>query len=158
MTAPVGETDIVQAIFSALQANQDLTTLLAQGPGGNTIRYGSDLSDGTTPVVVVEATADSPEAGVQEVHSILIDITASTRADPTGILDPADPMLHTTSIKRRIRETLIGSGGKAHGRLELPGGGCAIVSEDSEIPLRKDLRRDAEYWTTVQTFRVLYHR
>ena len=159
MTRPhLDERQIVEAIIAKLDNDAALAALLAVGSGDHKIRYSDQLEEEVSPAVVVSAPADSRDGIVSQVHAMIIQIDSSTRCARLDPADPQDPQAHTSNIKRRIRELMIGTKGVGHSYLVVGGCAAAVVSEDNDIPLRKDVGRESEFWIATQQFRVTYIR
>lgn len=152
------EGSVLEAIRLKLLADAPLSSLLSVGEGTARIRTEEDLEDGATPVLLLSVVSDVPQLGNENVRTCIVEIAARTRADRVIDLDPADPMTHTLDVKRRAREILLGSRGAPHAPLDLPDGYCAVLFEDSGLPLRKDPQDDGEFWSAGINVRVVYKR
>lgn len=154
----IDEKQIVSAIFALLDADAELSGLLSVGVGSNKIRFADQFESETTPAVVLSVVSDVPDFAVSQKHGMVVQIDVSTRAARLRQTDVSDPQSHTISIKRRIREILIGYRGQAHNVLRVDGCTAGIIREELDIPLRKDTGRDSEYWIATTQFRINYVR
>lgn len=158
MTA-ISERNVIEGLFAILNGDATLASLLSSvGTGTNKIRFEDQIEGEVNPAVVISLVSDTPDATIRQRHTMLVQLDCSIRSGRLLASDTSDPMSYLLSIKERIREILIGGGGFAHKNIALTGGGCAVITEDSEIPIRKDSGRDSEFWITTQTFSVRYIR
>ena len=158
MKPHLDEMQVVEAIIAKLDADASLTSLLAVGTGTNKIRYSDQLEDEVSPAIVISAPSDTRDGIISQVHGMIIQIDVSIKAARVVLTDPADPQSHCMQVKRRVRELMIGVKGVGHSFLIVGDCASAVVTEDSDIPLRKDIQRDSEFWIATMLYRVIYIR